>query len=408
MEIPIAAARRLAIQAQGLEKPWKLAGGRRGTADLVERLGYVQIDTISVVARAHHHVVWSRQPEYAPEMLYSLLAKDKRVYEGWTHAASYIPMRDYRYSIPGYRAYAESPRTRQWLAENRRVVDEVLDQIRSLGPQASSEFRAPEGFKRGTWWSWKPAKQALEVLFSMGELMVSERRKFQRVYDLRDRVLPPDVDTRLPPPDEVTRFRLRRALGGFGISARNHLTARGRAALGGALDELVESGEVEEVRIPEWGDRPAYAFSEPLHALDASPAPPALHILSPFDNLVTDRWRLRDLFGFEYRLEAYTPAKKRRYGYFSLPLLWGCGLVGRVDCKADRKSGTLLVRRLTFEPDVKDLDAVLPALSAKLWEFAAFNNCNVVRVESVEPELYLAPLLRELDWEAGTRSGAIT
>ena len=390
------AARRLAIQAQGLEEAWELPPGKAGTARLIERLGYVQIDTISVVARAHHHVIWSRQADYAPEMLYELLARDRLVFEYWTHAASYIPIRDYRYSIPGMKAYAERPRTRQWLEEHQPLVDEVLNQIRMEGPQASVDFRAPEGFKRGTWWSWKPAKRALEVLFSMGELMVAERRSFQRVYDLRERVLPPDIDTRVPSPEETARYSLRRALGGFGVAARNHLTWRRGAGLGDALDELVEAGEVAKVQIDGWADRPAYAFSASLRDLDQGPATPMLHILSPFDNLVINRGRLAQLFGFQYRLEAYTPASKRRYGYFSLPILWGHSFVGRVDCKADRKNNALLVRRLVFEPDPADTDAVQTALAARLWQFAAFNSCTEVRVEHVEPERLYDPLVREL------------
>jgi uncharacterized protein YcaQ len=195
VRISIARAQKLALHGQGLDGPWKLPAGKEGVAQTIERLGYVQIDTISVVERAHHHTLWSRRSDYGPGMLHELLAADRRVFEYWTHAASYLPMRDYRYYAGRMRSFASSDRARQFLADHAKLVREVLRRIRAEGALASADFAAPDGRKRGPWWDWKPAKAALETLFSMGELMVSRRRNFQRVYDLTERVLPAGIET---------------------------------------------------------------------------------------------------------------------------------------------------------------------------------------------------------------------
>ena len=161
MKISISTARKLAIRCQGLDAPWKLPKGKEGIAQVVECLGYVQIDTISVVQRAHHHTLWARRSDYTPQMLHELQAQDRRVFEWWGHAASYLPMRDYRYYLPRMRAFAESQKTRDWLGQNTQLVRDVVDRIRDEGPLGSSDFSAPEG-QRGSWWDWKPAKKAIQ------------------------------------------------------------------------------------------------------------------------------------------------------------------------------------------------------------------------------------------------------
>lgn len=399
MRISPSTARCLAIRCQGLDGHWQLPEGKKGVAQVIERLGYVQIDTIAVVQRAHHHTLWSRRPDYDPQMLHELQAQDRRVFEYWTHAASYVPIRDYRYYLPKMRAFAERPRTRRWLEGNEQLVASVLDRIRAEGPLGSADFEAPEGFVRGTWWSWKPAKRALETLFSMGELMVTERRNFQRLYDLTERVLPPETNTTEPDRDEVGRFLVRRALGGLGVAPVGEVRwGRGnREAISEAIRELEDAGEVAALEIEGTDGEPHYALTKTLEGATRRPESQArLHILSPFDNLVIWRRWLKRVFGFEYSLECYLPAAKRRYGYFSLPILWGDRFVGRLDPKADRKKKTLLVRGVIFEPDLKDYDNLLPALADKLRALAAFNGCDRVVIERTEPEKARAPLVREL------------
>jgi uncharacterized protein YcaQ len=333
-------------------------------------------------------------------MLDELQARDRRVFEYWAPAASYVPMRDYRYWLTRMRAFAERPRTHQWLEENAQVTEEVRGRIDKEGPLGSADFKAPPEFKRGTWWSWKPAKEALETLFSMGELMVTERRNFQRIYDLRERVLPPGTDTTEPDVDEVGRFMARWILGSHGVASVNDTHWRGRwwrKIISEAIRELTDSGEVTPVDVEGAEGETYYALTEVLEeASQECQRRMSLHILSPFDSLVTSRRRLKRLFDFDYRLECYTPAAKRRYGYFSLPILWGEQFVGRMDSKADRKSETFMVRQLTFEPDVGDFDDLLPVLAERLRAFVVFNGCEGIVVERTEPPGVRVSLEREL------------
>ena len=400
MKISGSTARRLVLYCQGLDGQWQLPEDKEGVAQTVERLGYVQLDTISVIQRAHHHTLWVRRPDYEPRMLHDLLAHDRRVFEGWTHAASYIPMRDYGYYLPRMRARRSN--ARQWLEQHEQLVEGVLDRIRVEGPLGSVDFKAPDGFKRGAWWSWKPAKQALETLLAVGDLMVTERRNFHRFYDLTERVLPDWVDTTEPGPGEVARFQVRRALGALGVASRSEIQwKRGNGkAVSKALEELADSGEIMPVEVDGWKGRPCYALVEVLEGtagqVGGALGGESLHILSPFDNSVILRQWLEKIFRFEYRIECYVPEAKRRYGYFALPILWGERFVGRVDAKTDRNSQTFIIKQLTFEPQVADYDGLLPALAEKLRAFAAFNNCERIAIERVEPEKIKSGLERAL------------
>jgi uncharacterized protein YcaQ len=400
MEIPLLVARQLAISAQGLADQSPRTTGQSGVLGAISRMGYVQIDTISVVERAHHHVLWTRCPDYQPAMLDDLQARERRIFEYWTHAASYVPMADYRYYRARMEAHMASPRARQWREQHAAVMSEVLGRIRQEGALASADFEAPEGFQRGTWWNWKPAKRALEELFTSGEVMVSERRGFQRVYDLAERVLPAGIDTTAPPADEVACFALRQALRAQGILALKDVrwSLCNLEAVTSALDELLAAGEAVRLDIEgeSNGGRPFYALADTLQAMFAVPSEKRLHVLSPFDNLIIWRARLKRLFGFDYTLECYLPAEKRRYGYFVLPILWGTSFAGRLDAKAERKGRCLIVRRLMLESGWED-DAFLPALVTRLHEFAAFNGCTEVVLEAVDPLLARDPLQRALN-----------
>ena len=175
MKISIGTARKLALQGQGLHEPWLLPRGTGGVARAIERLGYVQIDTIAVIERAHHHTLWVRHHEYTPGMLHELQAIKRQVFEYWAHAACYLPMSDYRYYIPRMQFVSERQTNWFYTDEGRSITDHVLGRIRDEGPLGAVNFKN-DGPKRGSWWDWKPAKQALEMLFDMGEQMVTERR----------------------------------------------------------------------------------------------------------------------------------------------------------------------------------------------------------------------------------------
>ena len=397
-QITLSTARKLAILAQGLDDTWQPSPGKEGAVQVIERIGYVQIDTIAVVQRAHHHTFWSRQHDYAPEMLHELQAHDRKVFEGWTHAASYIPMSDYRYYLPKMRAFASRSRTQEWMSENAGLVDKVLTRLREEGPLSAKEMSEPEEKRRGPWWDWKPAKRAAETLFAMGELMITERRNFQRIYDLAERVLPPDMNMKAPTSPEHAVFVVRRALASRGFASASEIQwSRQRpATIPEAISQLIESDEIKEIDVEDWSDPPQYCPTNLLEAaLDAKPD--RMHFLSPFDNLVIDRYRLAKLFGFDYKLECYHPAAKRRYGYFCLPILDGEQFVGRFDAKADRKPKMFILRHLILEPDFQDFDAMLPRFVQRLWEFVRFNGCEQITVEEVEPASAKDALLRHLD-----------
>jgi uncharacterized protein YcaQ len=292
-------------------------------------------------------------------------------------------------------------RTRTWRSENALLVEDVLSRIREEGPLRSADF-ASEG-RRGSWWDWKPAKQALESLFNTGELMVAGRRNFQRLYDLPERVIPPHISTTEPASDEVGRFMARRALKNYGVATASDIDwRRGNPELiSAAVEDLVNIGDVIPIEIHEFPGKTYYALAELVTR--EHPRTSHLHLLSPFDNFTFHRERLRRLFGFDYRLECYLPAAQRSYGYFCLPLLWGEHFVGRLDPKAERKQKRLIVRHLTFEPDFVDYDALLPQLAIRLRDFAAFNQCGDILVEETDPGEVRIPLQRAL--ESNSQSG---
>ncbi len=379
-----AEARRLLVCAQGLDGNWQLPAGAEGAAHVVERLGYVQIDTIAVIERAHHHVIWTRHPRYQVTHLDDLLSRERRVFEYWAHAAAYLPMRDFRYYLPKIKYYAEEHRARHWLAENRALAKKVLARITAEGPLGTGDFEH-SGDQRGPWWDWKPAKRALEYLFWTGKLMISGRRNFHRLYDLSERVLPSGLDTSMPRPEESARFVARRALQSHGLITEKQkdggLSQTPR--VGKALAELVEAGEAVIVQVEGLEKEALYAWKPLLSA--PRPRRRQLHLLSPFDNLVIDRRRAEQFFDFEYRIECYTPGPKRKYGYFTLPILWGDELVGRLDPKAERREGLFRVKKLVLESGFKPDEAFWRALARKLHAFAAFHGCNEVLVEETRP-----------------------
>ncbi len=397
MKITRQDACRIAIAAQGLDGGWKFPAGKEGAARAIERLGMVQIDTIAVVERAHHHTIWSRRGDYQPAMLHELLAVDRRVFEYWViPTAAYVPMSDYRWYLPFMRQARESDHYRRWMDRYAADAKRVLARIAAEGPLGSSDFPAPPGMKRGTWWDWKPAKQALEILFARGELMVSSRRNFERLYDLAERVLPADVDRREPDAAEAQRFAVNRYLAAHGLAAADEIGwANHRRVPADVLHELHAAGEIVPVQV-EGLEKEYWALPGALsRSRRGAETAPTVHVLSPFDSFVHRR-RLRRLFDFHYTLECYVPAPKRKYGYFCLPILCGDQFVGRLDAKADRPAKRLLIRRLMLESKLPEADALGAALARELHAFARFNGCDCVDIQASAPSRFRAVLRRAL------------
>ena len=335
-------ARHLALAAGSGFAPVE-GSGPAAVANLLQRLGFVQIDTISVVERAHHHVLGCRLENYKPEWL-----ENADVFEYWGHAASYLPWSDYRYTL--HRKANVKEHGYDWYKIERTDVQRVLERIRGEGPLRSKDFEEVKG--RAGWWDWKPAKRALEYLFMSGELMVRSRQGFQKVFDLTQRVLPGNLDTSLPTPREQALWYIRRALDLWGLVARDEIAYQRREhaeLVNPGLRELVEAGELVTCDV-EGSDRPYWAPSRAFAGQGELPPPePRLRILSPFDPLVIHRKRLQRLFGYDYKLECYVPEPKRTFGYFGMPLLWNRAIVGLIDAKLDRKARTLTVKNLRYD-----------------------------------------------------------
>jgi uncharacterized protein YcaQ len=393
--ISLKLAKRLALHASLIHSGDELPTGKNGVLHAIEHLGYVQIDTISVIRRAHHHTLWSRCSDYQSDMLQQLQANDRKVFEYWGHAASYLPMSDFRYYLPQMRSF-RNPQNK-WIKNQLKIskplITPVLERIRKEGALGSKDFKHPDNDTRDSWWGWKPAKAALEMLFWQGELMITERRNFQRIYDLTERVLPEDVNTSHPDDTELGRFLVRRALNAYGVAQereiKDHIVAiehPTKTIISKTLNEMLVTNEIVRIKIPEIEADDYYALPETIETTEKlEKAPPYVHILSPFDNLVMNRKRIKELFDFEYTLEAYTPPAKRVYGYFVLPILWNETLVGRLDVKADRKRKILTIRNLVFEPIFKDFDRFPPIFKEQLQQFAQFNGCDDVIIEKISP-----------------------
>lgn len=383
-------ARRLALHAQLLDGRTRVGRGSAGVAQAIGHLGYVQIDTISVIERAHHHTLWTRLPGYAPQDLQRAHAVDRTLFEYWGHAASFLPMGDYRFYIPMMRSFHDPTSWyRGWLEKYGGHMAPVLRRIREQGPMAARDFENPGGKRKGPWWDWKPAKAALEMLFWRGELMIRERRGFERVYDLTERVLPAGTDTRPPSPGELGRFIVQRALGALGVAGekeiREYIRIGDRAIVANALKEMLSAAEIARLAV-EGEEGVVYARPDALAAASRfRSAAPRVRLLNPFDNLVISRPRLKRRFAFDYTLECYVPRDKRRHGYFTLPVLFGEEIVGRLDPKAERQTGTLIVRRLALEPGFGDGDRLVPELGRALGDLARFNGCETIRLEDIRP-----------------------
>jgi hypothetical protein len=345
-------------------------------------------------------------PGYKPRHLHEALAEARTLFEYWGHAASYLPLKDYRFYLPMMRSFYDPKGAwyRGWMERYGAWLEPVKKRIREEGPLAARDFEHPAG-RKGPWWDWKPAKAALELLFWRGELMIRERRGFERIYDLAERVLPAGTDTRMPDDGELGRFVVRRALGALGVAGereiRDYIRIGGRRVVAAALQEMLAAGEIARVAV-ERRNGTLYAFPAALEQAGRLRAvPPRTRFLSPFDNLAIFRPRLKERFGFDYAFECYVPKHKRNHGYFVLPILLGEELVGRLDPKADRANRKLVVRRLAIAPEFASEAGLAPALASALGEFARFNGCASATLERVDPEWLKMPLAGLLSRSGG-------
>lgn len=391
--LSIQQARKLILLSQRLPKTKQKGEAIAATLSAIEHLGYIQIDTISAVQRAHHHTLWTRNPRYKTSHLDQLLG-EKQVFEYWSHAAAYLPMRDYRFSLPRKQAIAGGTQN-HWYDRDVQLMKSVLQRIATEGPLMAKDFEYT-GKKSGEWKSI-PSKRALEYLFMQGDLMVPYRVNFHKVYDLTERVLPADIATAIPDSEEYARFLITRYLqaNGLGQPAEiAYLLKNTKALIKTTLKEMVLNGELFQVSTCA---TKYYVLPQSLELLRKPLARSKLKILSPFDNLVIQRKRMQALFGFDYSLECYLPETKRQYGYFSLPILWDGKLVARMDCKAQRKKALLHIHHLVLEPRLAKIDAFIVALCKELTAFLKFNACRTIFLHRTSPENVKPLLQTEID-----------
>lgn len=382
--------------------------------DMVQQMGCVQIDTLQMVQRSQYLALWSRLGTYDPADFDRVAFGDsngnpRKLFEYWLHAACLIPLTDYRYRLLLMQRHAE--RGDWWGGEwfkqedTQAMMKAVLARIKREGALRSSDFEHIEK-RKGSWWNWKPAKRVLEHHFNTGRLMISRRVSFQRVYDLRERVLPDWVDTRPPSPEEADRHWLERSLKSFGICDANHAGSMvqgfKRVDVRAALKQLLLEGAAIEAQVTQADGQPAPMV---LHrdylpalqqAVDGALTAERTTFLSPFDNLWWAPRRDMALWGFRQSLEAYTPAEKRVYGYFSLPILHRGRLVGRFDPKLERSSGTLLLRALHLEPKVKPDEQLVNDVAVALRDFMRFHQATDVVIEKSQPAVFAKKLLKAL------------
>ena len=354
--LSLAAARRIALAAQGFGRERPAAPGPRDLARTIGRLGLHQIDSVNVLVRAHYLPSFSRLGAYDRGLIDRAAwgaRRERRLFEYWAHEASLLPLA--LHPLLRWRmAQAERGEIgwgslRSFAGERRAEAGAILERIRSEGPLAASDFEAGKG--KGGWWEWGDTKRALEWLFWAGRITTATRRAgFERVYDLTERVIPAAIlDLPAPAPEDARRALVARAAAALGIATetdlRDYFRLKPEPARR-AVAELVEEGMLLPAAVEGWA-RPAY-----LHRDARRPRRIAGQaLLAPFDPLVWERSRAERLFRFRYRIEIYTPAEKRTHGYYVLPFLVDERLVARVDLKADRKRSRLLVRQVTLEPD---------------------------------------------------------
>jgi uncharacterized protein len=355
-KLSAAEARRMALAAQGFAKPRPDAPGTRQLNGALGRMRVLQIDSVNVFARSHYMPLFSRLGSYDTAALDRLLFARRPPYvESWAHVAAFIPAADwglFRFRMDDHLARYGGPGG--WVDEHRDIVDWVRAELAARGPlrPAQIEHDAKQA-ARGPWWDWDVVKSALEYLWLFGEVAIAGRRGFERRYGLAEQVIPADVLASPVPRDDAIRELVRRAARAYGVATASDLAdywrIKDRPRLLGAIGELVDAGELVPVTVEGWtsAGRPARAWRHRDAALPRRVD--ATAILTPFDPVVWFRDRAERLFHFEYRIEIYTPAPQRRFGYYSLPVLVGDDVVGRVDLKADRAASTLRVQSAWWE-----------------------------------------------------------
>jgi uncharacterized protein YcaQ len=400
-------ARLLHLAAQGLLARPRRRARKPDVLDAIVRMRVLQIDTINVVARSPYFVLFSRLGAYKPEWLDETLAEG-RIFECWAHEACFAPSSDYalhrRHMIerPGHWAMKHAQRMRR---EQAAAMDQLLAHIRKSGGVKTSDFESKEGqSSTGGWWGWKDEKRWLEALFALGEIMIARREKFQRVYDVTERVLAKMGASGVEPlsSEAMQREFVLDAVHALGIAqARwiNDYFRSGTRLKDAELGAYVERGELLRVSVDDWKN---VGYVHPDHRdaceLAARGRLRASHttLLSPFDPVIWDRERVATMFGFDYRIEVYVPGPKRIWGYYVLPILHRGRLVGRLDAKAHRAEGRFEVKALYLEDGVVTDAPFADAIAEAVQRCADWHATPDVEIARCSPRTFKKPLEQAL------------
>ncbi|MBD0372061.1 MAG: YcaQ family DNA glycosylase [Pyrinomonadaceae bacterium] len=402
MQLSKAEARSVLLAAQRIIPQRQKRATKRDVRQMIRRMGALQIDTIHVVARSPYFVLWTRLGDYEPAWLEELL-EEGAIFEYWSHEACFLPVEDYalyrRRMLNADSLGWKYPK--KWAEAHQKEIDWLRDFIRERGPVRAADFERKDG-KAGGWWEWKTEKRALETLFTAGELMIARRRNFQRVYDLRERVLPDWDDRRLPSAEDVRRELALKAVRALGVTKARWVADYFRTNMKETLEAvraLTEEGALLSIEVEGWSE-PALIHPDDLKLVRAARAGSLkmehTTLLSPFDPVVWDRTRARAMFDFDYRLECYTPEPKRRYGYFTLPILQRGELIGRVDAKAHRREGVFELKSLHMEPHVRASADVLKDIATALLRCAAWHRTPEIIIRKSDPPVVAARLQKHL------------
>ena len=383
-----AAARRLFLHRHALGEP--ASGPARGDdlRAVIHRLGFVQIDSINTVRRAHHMILHARRHAYRPNYLHPLLERDRTLFEHWTHDAAIIPTEFFGHWRLRFERNEITLRA-HWKKRRREFearIGPVLDQIRAHGPVSSADVGSGESRSSGGWWDWHPSKTALEYLWHTGQVMVTRRQGFRKLYDLTDRVLPAAALAHVPRAHDSIDWACGAALDRLGFATSGEIAgfwakvtpAEARAWCAHAL----KVGELTEIDVcgMDGSHRPHFARPDVIAAASEAPDPPeTVRILSPFDPALRDRARTRRLFDFDYRIEVFVPKAQRKYGYYVFPVLQGARLIGRIDMKCERKDDVLAVTAFWPEARVAIGKNRLARLDSAIARTAAFAGVSEIR-----------------------------
>ncbi len=378
---------RLMMEKQLLNQDIK-GPGKQDVYNTIDHIGCLQIDTISVIERAHYLTLWSRLGNYNKNHLDNLAYKDRKLFEYWAHAACFIPMTDYRYYIPAMKQREKEviPRLEKRTGKGKELVDHVIQRIKDEGPLASKDFQS-EKKRKGGWWNRKNEKIAMDYLYSAGILAISERVNFQRYYDLTENVIPEETDRDPPTKEELIKFYFEKTMSCLGAilpkDARDyyqHIRTRIAMTPNQIEEWLMQQENVESIKV-QGTSKSYYCLVEDqtrLEEIDDDWNHEEVQLVIYFDNFMWNRDRIKRLFDFESKLEIYVPADQRVYGYYHLPVIYGDKIVARIEPKMERKEERLIIRGYWMEPGFKETEHYRDKLEKNLEDFAAFHGAKTI------------------------------